>query len=152
MDVYKYRRYILNRGERNNNDSWENVVLRLPISVARQYSWLWMGHQQLFQRIAKQNMRGMTDPWSNHPLVNSGDAYWLNERTLCLGYKLRSNNAIYRPIFSLIRQESINKFQKNISKMVLKRERSMSKNAYIVLLKVKELPVEIVDKIVKIAY
>ena len=36
--------------------------------------------------------------------------------------------------------------------MVLKRERSMSKNAYIVLLKVKELPVEIVDKIVKIAY
>ena len=56
------------------------------------------------------------------------------------------------PIFSLIRQESIDKFQKNISKMVLKRERSMSKNAYIVLLKVKELPVEIVDKIVKIAY
>lgn len=138
MNVYEYRRYILNRGERNDN--WEDVVLRLPISVARQYSWLWGG------------ARRMSDYWSNHPLVNSGDAYWLNERTLCLGYKLRSNNAIYRPIFSLIRQESIDKFQKNISKMVLKRERSMSKNAYIVLLKVKELPVEIVDKIVKIAY
>ena len=143
MDVYQYRRYILNRGERNNNDSWEDVVLRLPITVARQYSWLWGGVR---------GMRSMSDRWSNHPLVNSGDAYWLNERTLCIGYKLRSNNAIYRPIFSLIRQESIDKFQKNISKMVLKRERSMSKNAYIVLLKVKELPMEIVDKIVKIAY
>lgn len=150
MDIYEYRRYILNMGEnaytwqgREVNDNWEDVVLRLPISVARQYSWLWGGARR---------MRSMSDYWSNHPLVNSGDAYWLNERTLCLGYKLRSNNAIYRPIFSLIRQESVDKFQKNISKMVLKRERSMSKKAYIVLLKVKELPVEIVDKILKIAY
>ena len=141
MDIYDYRRYILNRREGNNNDSWEDVVLRLPITVARQYS--------CYQRFCA---RRLSEYWSNHPLVNSGDAYWLNERTLCIGYKLRSNNAIYRPIFSLIRQESIDKFQKNISKMVLKRERSMSKNAYIVLLKVKELPVEIVDKIVKIAY
>ena len=100
MDVYEYRRYILNRGEnaytwqgREVNDNWEDVVLRLPISVARQYSWLWGGARR---------MRSMSDYWSNHPLVNSGDAYWLNERTLCLGYKLRSNNAIYRPIFSLI--------------------------------------------------
>ena len=146
MDVYEYRRYILNRGEeREGNNNWENVVLRLPISIAIQYSCPW-------RMPSYRQMRRVPGYWSNHPLVNSGDAYWLNERTLCLGYKLRSNNAIYRPIFSLIRQESIDKFQKNISKMVLKRERSMSKNAYIVLLKVKELPVEIVDKIVKIAY
>lgn len=36
----------------------------------------------------------------NHPLVKSGDAYWINKNTLCIGYKLKNNNKVYHPILN----------------------------------------------------
>ena len=66
-----------------------------------------------------------------------------------IGYKLRSNNAIFRPIFSHIRQDLINTFQTKISKIVLKRE---EKRLYIEFARIKRLPIDIVNKIIGLAY
>jgi hypothetical protein len=37
----------------------------------------------------------------NHPLVISGDAFWEDNETLCVGYKLKSNNTIFRNIHEI---------------------------------------------------
>ena len=34
----------------------------------------------------------------NHPLVCSRDAFWVDNKTLCVGYRLKSNNTIFRNI------------------------------------------------------
>jgi hypothetical protein len=81
----------------------------------------------------------------NHPLVNSGDAFWSNKKQLCLGYKLKNNNKIFRPIFDFQRQKLINKFLKNIHKIVLKREKNL---IYLEIIKIKKLPIEIINIII----
>jgi len=118
----------------SSNPLWEKVVLILPDNVARYY------------REGMSRMYSTTHVESriNHPLVNSADAYWTNNTTLCLGYKLISNNEVFRPIFSHRRQDLINGFQKNILKGVLKRE---EKALWLELVRIKRLPIEIVDTV-----
>ena len=107
MELSKYRKYIVNVNDNNNeynffNPEWESVNMKVP-------HW---------------TQSSFTRSWDhNHQLINSGKAYWVDQTTLCLGYKLINNPVIYRPIFSHKRQKIINKFQKNISKVVLKREK-----------------------------
>ena len=40
----------------------------------------------------------------NHPLVASGQAFWVNDSELCIGYHLNANPAVFRPVFSHKRQ------------------------------------------------
>lgn len=134
--IHHYRRLIVNCGRRLDKLldgwwlDWEMKLLHLSEADAVYYrKWIRWGVLSI-----------------NHPLVNSGDAYWLDDRTLCLGYKLRSNNDIYRPIFSHIRQDSINKFQENIKKTVLKREETA---AWYEFVRIKKLPIDIVDKVIE---
>lgn len=86
---------------------------------------------------------------TNHPLVNSHKAYWTNNTTLCIGYIMIDNNDIFRPIFSHKRQVMINEFQPNIAIAVKKRSEKM---AYIALLKIKKLPVVLVEEIINLIY
>jgi hypothetical protein len=85
----------------------------------------------------------------NHPLVNSGDAYWANAVTLCLGYSLLGANDIFRPIFSYKRQKMIDEFQRNIARIVKKRNEKM---AYVAIVKIKKLPLVLIDEIISFAY
>lgn len=129
FNIDTYRRHIVNSC--SSNPHWEKVVLILPYIDAAYY---------------QERMNWRMKQWKRkqHPLVNSGVAYWTNNNTLCLGYKLIHNNNIFRPIFSHRRQDLINEFQKNIQKGVLKRE---EKTLWFELVRIKRLPIEIVDMV-----
>ena len=55
-----------------------------------------------------------TNKW-NHPMVKSGKAYWINDRELCLGYIMRENHEIFRPIFSYSRQNCLDRVNSDIT-------------------------------------
>ena len=131
MNQFKYKKFVV-----NTTNNWEREILLVN-------DWI---SSTLNPRSVRARDRFY---YLNHPLVNRGIAFWLNHYTLCLGYKLKHNNNIFRPIFNRNRQQLMNEFQNNIRKIVLKRE---EKRAFIELIKIKKLPNEIIDKIVKIAY
>tara|TARA_Y100000389_G_C17274628_1_gene419771 strand:- start:50 stop:625 length:576 start_codon:yes stop_codon:yes gene_type:complete len=53
-----------------------------------------------------------------HPLVEKKMAYWTNDNTLLLGYKLKNSDQIFRPIFSGEREERLSKVRLAIKKYV----------------------------------
>ena len=57
-----------------------------------------------------------------HPLVEKKMAYWTNNNTLLLGYKLKNNDQIFRPIFSIEREERLSKVRLAIKKYVGQQE------------------------------
>jgi hypothetical protein len=85
----------------------------------------------------------------NHHLVTKGTAYWTNAVTLCLGYYLLCANDIFRPTFSHKRQKMIDAFQRNIARVVKKRNEKM---AYVAIVKIKKLPLVLIDEIIRFAY
>jgi len=133
MDITKYRQhvvrfsYVTNHG---NGEPWEQVRALVPPHLR-----LTRNHPNLCAY--------------NHSLVNSGEAYWSNNTTLCLGYRLRNNPDIFRPIFGTKRQRNINEFQNNIKRVVEKRNEN---RAFIELFKIKRFPRVLVEKIIKLAY
>ena len=135
MDIIKYRKYVVNFSyisDHINNKPWEQLQLIIPIYNRGGPLWPWLN-------LSRQN----------HPLVNKGEAYWSNSTHLCLGYRLKNNHDIFRPIFNNDRQNIINQFQNNINRVVIKRN---EKRAFIELLKIKRLPIELVEKIIKLTY
>ena len=137
LTLEQYRRLVVNSWCYHLNTYhpteplWDKVLMHLPDHVARHYR-RGMGHSVLL--------------CINHPLVNSGNAYWINSNTLCLGYTLKTNNAIFRPIFRHKCQDLINNFQENIKKTVLKREETTARYEFV---RIKKLPIDIVDKIIE---
>lgn len=131
MDITKYRRHVVNSSYVGDihfkNDPWEQVFLFVhdPLLLNDHY----------------------LQPLNNHPFVNSGEAYWSNNTTLCLGYRLRNNPDIFRPIFSHKRQHNIDHFQKDIfsaAEMVVWR-----RGTFIELFKIEILPEDIIKFILK---
>ena len=61
-----------------------------------------------------------------HPLVEKKMAYWNNNNTLLLGYKLKDNDQIFRPIFSGEREEQLSKVRLAIKKYVGKPEEGIN--------------------------
>ena len=128
MDILTYRRIVVNTDKNKyfSKQTWnsENITVQ-P----------WWRYTDLHTK--------------NHPLVNSHKAYWTNKTTLCIGYKMIDNNDIFRPIFSHKRQVMINEFQPNIAIAVKKRSEKM---AYMALVKIKKLPVVLVEEIINLIY
>ena len=50
----------------------------------------------------------------NHPWVNRRIAFWIGGQELCIGWILKDNPNIYRPIFSYKRNDLINKINRDI--------------------------------------
>ena len=139
---YDYRRYILDIVKKNSE--WEDIILDVSEWVQE---YLLPFCRNVNESIVTENIvqekRHLLN-YINHPLVNSGNAYWINDTTLCLGYKLKNNHSIFRPIFSYKRQDLINNFQKDISKIVLKRKKCMN---YIEFYRIKKIPKDVLDYI-----
>jgi hypothetical protein len=130
MDITKYRQHVVNSSYVGDihfkNDLWEQVFLFVPLHLRLRYDGI---HAY------------------NHPLVNSGEAYWSNNTTLCLGYRLLNNPDVFRSIFSHKRQHNIDHFQKDIfsaAEMVVWR-----RSTFVELFKIKILPEEIIKFILK---
>ena len=97
----------------------------------------------------------------NHPLVDNRIAYWKTCDTLCIGYTLKSNPKVFRPIFSpnrrvsqqnneiwtFTRRKCLWKVLYCIPTVVREREKSMKIKANITLLQHKTLPVDIINHI-----
>ena len=133
MDITKYRQHVVKCPyvtNHLNGEPWEQVRVFVPPHL----------------RLRRSDNSIST---YNHPLVNSGEAYWSNNTTLCLGYRLRNNPDIFRPIFNHNRQHNIDQFQNNINRVVEKRK---EKRAFIELFKIKRFPRVLVEKIIKLAY
>ena len=136
MDIQTYRQYVVNTGIDTGacaNRNWTSVKKWAP-------SWERRNRDSCMQR-------NLLIP--NHALVNSGEAYWTNSATLCLGYNMLGNGNIFRPIFSHRRQRMIDEFQPNIARVVKKRAEKM---AYMAVAKIKKLPIVLVDEIISLAY
>jgi len=96
MDVTKYRKLYLQK-------NWgDNEFIMIQEKVNRQKCFCSFDYQYSinFQM--------------SHPKVLSGEAYWITHDELCIGYELRKNSEIYRPIFSYSRQKLLNNVNKNI--------------------------------------
>ena len=121
LDCLKWRKIVLNKGEfekrpgmkgcwvRANPDEW-NIITELvpkkqrikygaPLYVSEAYR-AYPGQQRM-------SWRDITIPSKNHPLVEKGIAYWMNEMYIITGYSLKSNQQIYLPIFQF-QKERIN--------------------------------------------
>jgi len=81
--------------------------------------------------------------------IKSGLGFWLNINTIILGYKLKDNHLITRPIYDSYRNKKIIKLNNDIIKAVIKRNKKLS---YIELLKLKNIPLEIINYIFSITY
>ena len=87
----------------------------------------------------------------NHPLVLAGNAYWISNNELCIGFTMRKNPEIFRPIFSHKRQRILNKVNKNILKPS-KFWNKIKSRYFLSLSKIKKLPIDCVKNIVMFIY
>ena len=124
MNIHLYRKYLLNWPL--NYWDWDNIEVSeemIPMN--------WRPHGE------HSNI--------NHPLVNSGNAYWINRTTLCTGYRLAINDNVFRSIFSHKRQRIIDKFLPNIKSAVHKREKNRK---YLEIIRIKKIPKEVIKLII----
>ena len=106
VDCLTWRKIILNKGEfekrpgmtgcwvRANPDDWNTITIEVPELERRMYgapTYLSEGYRACpgQQRLS---WRDITIPSKNHPLVEKGIAYWMNEKYIITGYSLKTNN------------------------------------------------------------
>ena len=143
-DLQKYRRIFVNTWAINS--PWKKKTLELSMNDENKYRFLFMESNSWMRN-------------KNHPLVNSGLAYWMNNKTLCLGYILKTNESIVRPIFSHKRHELITVIHDEVKEAVLNRMNRMIANAheskmkaYVECFKIEKWPKVILDKIFELVY
>jgi len=107
LNAFSYRKIVLDRGATRleqefgfqallTQSEWDINFISLP--PEEQNTWLSKGmssYREVLRNLAQ-----------NHPLVEKGIAFWLNEKTLITGYTLKNNPQIFRPIFQ-VDKESI---------------------------------------------
>jgi len=88
MDVIKYRKLYLQH----------NWAVNSFIMVTKKLPW-WNFRENMSK---------------NHRDVLSGKCFWINNKELCMGYEMITNETIFRPIFSHKRQRLLDKVHLNI--------------------------------------
>jgi len=120
MSIWRYSKHLI-------GDEWEQILLTVQ------------------KRICSFGCFNVPE----HPLVNEHKAYWQNDNTLCLGYRLINNHAIFRPIFNYRRHQQLINFQSHINRVW---ELRKEKRAFVELFKIKRIPKVLVIKIIELAY
>ena len=128
MDVIKYRKLYL-------SENWrENRFIAIIKYVGLE--------QQHFDDTISQR---------NHPLVLSGNAYWITHDQLCIGYELSENPEVFRPIFSHKRQRLMDILIPSIKNPV-KFWKNLKSRYFLSMVKIKKLPIVCIDNIVMYIY
>ena len=127
MDVIKYRKLYLSENWRENRF----------IAIIK-----YVGLEQ--QHIRQNNQR-------NHPLVLSGNAYWITHDQLCIGYELNEKSEVFRPIFSHKRQRLMDILIPSIKNPV-KFWKNLKSRYFLSMVKIKKLPIVCIDNIVMYIY
>ena len=135
MNVILYRKLYLSRNWGSNCFS---QLKHTVVEVERLQKW-YPDRRTLFDNI------------QNHPFVNSGRAFWINDNELCMGYQLRTNPQVFRPIFSIKRQRLLNVVHADIIHPS-NFWRTVRMRYWQNLCLLKQLPLECVDCIVRFIY
>jgi len=101
MNIQKYRKLYLQTNWGNNK--FNRIIIR---SHRQRNIYRKDNYYAYFNKVKK-------DGW-NHNLVYNGNAFWINNYELCIGYELAKDHKIYRPIFSYNRQNLLNKVNNDI--------------------------------------
>ena len=151
MDITRYRKYVCKYGKgwgyvpstcrdmmefEKVDEPWEQVCHRVPCGFR---------FEELPKKIFKLYQKGHT---CKVEVIEYGRTEFKSGK-ICIGYRLKNNPSVFRPIFNQKLQLNINLFQKNIKRVVDKR---MEKHVYIELFKIKQFPKVIVDIIFKMVY
>lgn len=117
LNVISYRKIVLDRGATRleqefgfqtlfTQSEWDINFISLP--PEEQNTLLSEGtssYREVLPKLAQ-----------NHPLVEKGIAFWLNEKTLVTGYTLKNNPQIFRPIFQVDKESLKFKLRDEIRK------------------------------------
>lgn len=134
MDIQKYRKWYLEENWGQNRFTMIEFYVEFP---------------EL--RVIRNNRIMTIDFQRNHPKVLSGEGYWITHNKLCIGYKLRENPEIFRPIFSYKRQRFLDKVNLDIKKSKKFWDKVKSKY-FKQLCKIKKVPIECSKHIVNFIY
>tara|TARA_B110000093_G_C12583131_1_gene250861 strand:+ start:66 stop:452 length:387 start_codon:yes stop_codon:yes gene_type:complete len=127
MDIIKYRKMYL-------SENWginQFVMVRKSVGSGRTPH----GHSS----------------WTNHPFVSTGQAFWINDSELCVGYKMNTDPDVFRPIFSHKRQRLLDRVHSTIVNPSNFWNR-VKWRYYFTLCHIKTLPLECADYIVEFMY
>ena len=134
MNIQKYRKWYLEKNWGQNRFTMIEFYVEFP---------------EL--RVIRNNRIMTIDFQRNHPKVLSGEGYWITHNKLCIGYELRENPAIFRPIFSYKRQRFLDKVNLDIKKSKKFWDKVKSKY-FKQLCKIKKVPIECSKHIVNFMY
>ena len=87
----------------------------------------------------------------NHRDVLSGKCFWINNKELCMGYEMRMNETIFRPIFSHKRQRLLDKVHLNIINP-MKFWNKIKSRFFTTLSEKKNIPLECIMHIIPYVY
>jgi len=107
--------------------------------------------QKFTEKLFEEKKTRTIDFQMKHPLVISGQAFWIKHNELCIGYVLSSNNNIFRPVFSHKRQKILNKVNLNIINPINYWNKIKSKY-FLVLCKKNNIPIECIKYIISFIY
>ena len=94
---------------------------------------------QYYKDIRSSNMG------KNHPLINRKFAYWVDENTLCLGYTLKTNPNVFRPIYRPDRLKYMREMLPNIPIVVKKREKYLKELGHKEIFKLTKIPEGVIN-------
>jgi hypothetical protein len=129
MDVLKYRKWYLSQNWGENRFS---MIIKCVETHRREHVYT-------------------IDLQRNHPLVLSGNAYWITHNQLCIGYELDGNSDVFRPIFSHKRQRLLDLLMPSIGESVKfcnKGQSRLRTKYFNYLYKIKILPVSCIENII----
>ena len=157
--AYRKSPYSCKMEFKEHDDPWEQVCYRVPSSSTKddlpgRRDKKWVNYGLLPPKIKKLWRKGHTYDVGAKDRRQQAEEGWgaglfWDRPKICIGYRLKNNPSVFRPIFNQKLQLNINLFQKNIKRVVDKR---MEKHVYIELFKIKQFPKVIVDKIFKMVY
>lgn len=170
LDCLTWRRIILDKGKfertgngvscRANPDSYQIIYKEVGV----EYSGTSLSMVELiFSGLARMgNLREEDLPQQreeNHPLVNKGLAFWINNRTLITGYRLLGrpiNKEIYRPIFQIERENLNFKLRDEIRKFAkfyaAQKRQMMYQKILMDIEELKKIPEFVIMKIAHFTY
>jgi len=123
MNIEKYRKLVL-------QENWNrNRFIAVQINIYKSQS----SYRKCWQ----------------HQLVLCNNAFWVSKNVLCIGYELRDNREIFRPIFSHKRQRLIDKLLLNFDHTCQKFWNKINSRYFINIAKIKILPLGCVRYIVQ---
>ena len=138
MNVILYRKWYLSAHSTGGFDRFTKITHKVDALACREHS-----------SIACST--GVTRDRNNHPSVLSGHAYWVNDRELCVGYRLLSNPTVFRPIFSHRRQRLLDEVNAEILRPT-NFWRAVRMRYWTTICNIKQLPLDCVDCIARFIY